>query len=105
MNRPQFIEHLEFEGHIFFSQLIVYDKIVIEKLEEKKIPIVWSASEYQDDKLLIYDRVYKTQHPFYIYLSRDRLNKNYGEINIFYEATQIQELKFFIKPFIKSIKI
>jgi len=104
MIKPEFIKYLETKNGKFYSFLVCYDPILIEKLDEKKLLILWSESEFENDKIIIMDRIYKTQHPFYIYINRSRDNKSDASVYIFYEAEQFKELTFFIKPFIKSIK-
>lgn len=104
MTKPLFISYLEKENNKIFSCIICNESISIQKIEEKKLNLLWSDSEYDSEKVLFLDRIYKTQHPFYIYVMTNRQNKSEGQILVYYESEQLKELMFFIKPFIKSLK-
>ena len=103
-SEPKFITHLQIINNKCYSRLLCNETILIEKLDGKKLMLLWAETEFDSNKLIILDRVYKTQHPFYIYITRDRLNKTEGHVRIYYEAEQMNELIFFTKPFINSIK-
>ena len=104
MDKPKFITHLEKINNKCYSHLRCYDTILIDKLDEKKLTLLWAHTEFDSNKLVILDRIYKTQHPFYIYIIRNKLNRTEGQVLIYYEAEQLNELIFFTKPFINSIK-
>lgn len=104
MTKPTFIQHLEKTTNKFYSNLICYENIIIDKLDEKKMVLVWAQAEFESGKLVVLDRIYKTNHPFYIYITRNKLNKVEGQVQIFYEPDQLNELIFFTKLFINSVK-
>ena len=104
MDKPKFITHLEKTNSKCYSHLTCYETILIDKVDEKKLTLLWAHTEFDSNKLVILDRIYKTQHPFYIYIIRNKLNRTEGQVLIYYEAEQLNELIFFTKPFINSIK-
>jgi hypothetical protein len=102
--KPEFIEHLEHKENFFLSTLCVEGKYPIQKIDEKKLTLVWVKSEYEDNKFINFDRVYKTQQGFYIYIIRNRLNRVECDVIIYFQPEKIEELKFFVKAFINSLK-
>lgn len=104
MTKPEYIKRLEYSSEIFLSDLMVCDKYPIKNIDESKLQLVWNHLELDEDKIISYDRIYRTNHGFYIYIVRNRINKNECSINVYFDPQKIEELKFFIKPFLNSLK-
>lgn len=104
MTKPNYIKFIEKKTETFFSFMQVSETILVDKIDEKKLQIVYVSSDYDSDTPVTLEKIYRTNHGFYLFIVRNRLNKVEGTMNVYYEPSQHNELLFYLKAFIKTIK-
>lgn len=104
MNKPEYIKFTEKESKTIYSELRVFEPILFDNIEEKNLTVVYMKTESEAGKFSIVEKLYRTNHGFYLFIQRNKLNKSEGSIQVYYGANQYNELLFFIKPFLNSIK-
>jgi hypothetical protein len=103
MKKPKYIKDIEKNGEVLsLSKLYGLPK-EFDNFINKKIIILYSKSHIDTDsgKFIFKEKLYKTQQPFYLYLSfiGDKI-----DTDIYYKQEQHNELIIFITQLLKQFK-
>ena len=101
--KPDYIKYLEQNDGIY-SELdfptLEYD--LVGYLDQKKLKRVYeSAGLGEKDKIIWYDIIFITTHPFYLYVKP--IANNTSTLTIYYKPEQLNELIVFIRIMLKQI--
>jgi hypothetical protein len=102
--RPKFIKYVEKKEQIFLSEVRIDDELDLKKINDKNFTLLYITSEYVKNKVEWTKKIYKTNHPFYLFFERDMLYEDKGHLTIFHEPNKINELNFFLKQVINTLK-
>jgi hypothetical protein len=103
MKKPKYIKDIEKNGEVLsLSKLYSLPK-EFDDFIKKKIIILYSKSDIDTDsgKFIFKEKLYKTQQPFYLYLS---FRGDEIDTDIYYKQEQHNELIIFITQLLKQFK-
>ena len=102
MKKPKYIKGIENDGVLSLAKLYGQPK-EFDNFIGKKLEIVYTKSNIDGDtsKFLYTEKIYKTQHSFYLYLS---FRGDVVDIDIYYKQEQQNELIIFITQILKQFK-
>lgn len=102
--RPEFIKYIEIKEQIFLSELKMEEELDLKKLNDKNYTLLFVTSDYVKNKIEWTKKIYKTNHPFYLFFERSTLYDDKGSLTIYHEPNKINELNFFLKQFTNALK-
>jgi hypothetical protein len=102
--KPDYIKFIEKKSEYFLSESLIDSTFDINKLEDKKFDLVYVKSDFINSKFDWNEKIYKTTHGFYLYLYKNSLYDNKPRLTIYYEPNKMNELMFFLKQIIQTIK-
>jgi len=100
MNKPEYIQKFEEKSGEFLSVLKL-DVINNDSINETNYFLMYISSVFTDDKIYWTEKILKTKHGFYLYLTR---YEGSIVVDIYHNPEQINELTLFVKQFIKQNK-
>jgi hypothetical protein len=103
MVKPDYIFSLEKEYGIFSIMEFEIPDPKFKEFIGNKLKIVYARTNINNDNMQIEwnEIIYKTTHPFYLYLLRKDEN---WLIGIYYKVEQFEELKIFVSQLLKNYK-
>ena len=100
MDKPEYIKKFEEKSGEFLSVLRL-GGIKCDSINETNYFLMYIGSQLTDDKIYWIEKILKTKHGFYLYLTR---YDGSIVVDIYHNPEQINELTLFVKQFIKQNK-
>ena len=100
MNKPEYIQKFEEKSGEFLSVLRL-GGIKCDSINETNYFLMYIGSQLTDDKINWIEKILKTKHGFYLYLTR---YEDSIVVDIYHNPEQLNELTLFVKQFIKQNK-
>jgi hypothetical protein len=106
MKKPKYIKEIEkTEGVYSVMSFHVFRNQISDYFDEKNIEKVYENSEILiDGSAKWVEIIYKTVHPFYLYVKNNSNDLPEWYITIYYKPTQLNELVVFIRQVLKQIR-